>query len=277
MVRAVILVAVCVARTVAADSLSVTVTTTPNGGQFAPRHVVAIWIEDSGGNFVKTIDRWAGVRISHLVAWIAKSGQDADAVSGATIANHTQPLTMTWDLKNKAGTTVPDGTYTIRMELADDNTTQPAQNHQGTFTFVKGPTAQTQTNLSNGGFINTTISFVTSACNNGVVDPGEACDGNCPATCAPSGDACMPVALTGAAATCDAACTPQPITQCIGGDGCCAPGCDVSNDSDCGGGGGGGGTDNTVLGGCAAGGGSGWALIGLVAIAMLSRRRRAAQ
>jgi MYXO-CTERM domain-containing protein len=191
-------------------------------------------------------------------------------VSGATIQDHTQPLTVTWDLKDRAGAIVPDGTYTIRMELADDNTTLPAQNHQGTFTFVKGPTAQTQTNLSNGGFINTTITFAASACNNGVLDPGEACDGNCPTSCAPSGDTCMPTALTGAAATCDAACTPQVITQCIGGDGCCAAGCTEANDSDCAGGGT---NDNTVMGGCASSTGAGW-FVALLALGLWSRRRR---
>jgi len=237
---------------VLADNLSITVTTTPNGGPYAPKHVTAIWIEDANGTFVKTIGRWAGARISHLVAWIAKSGQDADAVSGATIANHTNPLMVTWDLKNRAGTIVPDGTYTIRMELADSNSTLATQNHQGTFTFVKGATGSVQSNLSNGGFINTTITFTSAAsCNNGVLDPGEACDGNCPATCAPSTDACMPMVLSGAAATCDAVCSPQPITACVNGDGCCAAGCTEATDSDCGAGGGGGGTNNEVLGGCA--------------------------
>jgi uncharacterized protein (TIGR03382 family) len=259
-----------------ADNLSVTTTTTPNGGQYAPRHVTAIWIEDANGNFVKTIGRWAGVRISHLVAWIAKSGQDSDAVSGATIADHTNPLTVNWDLKNRAGTVVPDGTYTIRMELADDNTTQPAQNHQGTFTFVKGATGSMQTNLSNGGFVSTSITFTSAAsCNNGVVDPGETCDGNCPTSCAATTDACMPQVVTGAAATCNAACVVQPITQCVNGDGCCAPGCTEANDSDCGAAGGG--TDSSsVIGGCAIDGHAGALPFALVAAGMLVRRRRRA-
>jgi MYXO-CTERM domain-containing protein len=257
---------------VAADSLSITVTTTPNGGPYAPNHVTAIWIEDANGTFVKTIGRWAGVRISHLVAWIAKSGQDADAVSGATIANHTAPLTVTWDLKNRAGTIVPDGTYTIRMELADSNSTLPAQNHEGTFTFVKGPTGSVQTGLTNGGFTNTTITFTSGAsCNNGVIDPGEACDGNCPATCSPTTDACMPNVLSGAAATCDAVCSPQPITACVNGDGCCADGCTEATDSDCAAGGG-----SEVLGGCATSAPDApyVLLAGLGLVVVVRRRRR---
>ena len=38
-----------VATAAAADTLTVTVTTTPAGGPYAPRNVVAIWIEDEIG------------------------------------------------------------------------------------------------------------------------------------------------------------------------------------------------------------------------------------
>jgi len=249
-----------------ADSLTVAFDTTPNGGTFAPKNVVAVWIENSGGQFVKTIGRWANVRKVDLVAWTAASGSDLDAVSGATRLDHSQRLTVMWDLKDRAGAVVPDGTYTIRMELADGNVSQPAQNHQGTFTFVKAATGSTQNALANGGFQNVDITFTANAqCNNGAVDPGELCDGNCPTTCAPSADACMPVQLVGSAATCDAACVAQPITECVSGDGCCAEGCDPSNDSDCE-------AAPTYSGGCAAGSGQSIAIV-LVALLTLRRRR----
>jgi hypothetical protein len=140
-------------------SLQVTVTTTPNGGPYAPANVVAVWVEQ-GGTFVQTIDRWAAVRAQHLVAWNAAAGAgDTDAVSGATRGNHATPLTITWDLRDPGGAVVPDGTYTIRMELADSNANLATQNRQGTFTFVKGPSPQSQAGLSNGGFENVSITF----------------------------------------------------------------------------------------------------------------------
>ncbi len=71
-----------------------------------------------------------------------------------------------------------------------------------------------------------------AVCGNGTVDPGEVCDGNCPASC-DDGDACTADASTGSAATCDLVCTNDPITQCTGGDGCCPSGCTSSTDSDC--------------------------------------------
>lgn len=147
-----------------AGALTSTFTTTPNGGNYAPRHVVSVWVEGPGGTFIKTIGRWSATRTSSLVAWRTAAGAgDADAVSGATIANHTAPLTVTWDLKDKTGNVIPDGTYTLRMELADSNATTAAQNHQGTFTFVKSTTAQMQTALSNGGFTNVSINIDASA------------------------------------------------------------------------------------------------------------------
>jgi hypothetical protein len=142
----------------AAESLSVAFDTTPNGGPYAPDNVVVVWIEGPGGVIEKTIGRWAANRAQHLVAWVAASGLDTDAVSGATRPNHTARLTVQWDLTDRNGQVIPDGTYTIRMELADQNSNTAAQNHQGTFTFDKNGTAATQA-VAGGGFLNVSIDY----------------------------------------------------------------------------------------------------------------------
>ena len=141
--------------------LQITLTSSPTTtAVYAPSNVLAVWIEDQGGNIVKTIGRYSGVRTQYLIAWTLKAGaNDVDSVSGASRTAHTDPVSVRWGLKDRAGTLVPDGTYTIRMEIADQNSTQAGQNNQGTFTFVKGPQPQMQTGLSNGGFSNVTISF----------------------------------------------------------------------------------------------------------------------
>jgi Predicted periplasmic protein (DUF2271) len=142
-----------------AGMLQISATSSTGGGQYAPRNVVAIWIEGPGG-FVKTVGRWANQRKQHLVAWTMGAGAaDADAVSGATRQNHATALAATWNLQNRQGQVVADGTYTVRMESTELNANTAAQNHQGTFTFVKSGTAQTQTALSNGGFSNVSITF----------------------------------------------------------------------------------------------------------------------
>lgn len=140
-------------------SVQITFTTNTRNGQFAPANVVAVWAETVAG-FTMTIDRHSQVRTQHLVAWVQAAGPgDTDAVTGATRLNHTTPVTLTWDLKDGAGAEVPDATYTVRMEMAEDNSTTAAQNNQGTFTFVKGPAPQMQTGLTNGGFSNVSLNY----------------------------------------------------------------------------------------------------------------------
>jgi hypothetical protein len=263
-----------------ADTLSVTVTTTPAGGNYAPRNVVAIWIEDASGNFVKTIDRWSAVRTVYLLAWRAKApGNDTDAVSGATRPDHQTALTMTWDMKNRAGLIVPDATYTVRMEVADSDASATTQNNEGTFTFVKSRTAQKQTGLSNGGFNTVTLDFQPSVCGNGIVEGGETCDpmASCPTSCPASSDACIPNVLVGSASTCDALCEPKGITACTPDDGCCPGGCTAADDSDCAAGSGSNGSGSNAVsgsqisGGCAAAGGGS---LGIALGLLLVRRRR---
>jgi cysteine-rich repeat protein len=73
-------------------------------------------------------------------------------------------------------------------------------------------------------------------CDNGLLEPGETCDpsAGCPTAC-DDGNACTVDTLSGAAATCDAACTLAPLTGCIDGDGCCPAGC-CAPGAGCGGG-----------------------------------------
>ena len=147
---------------------------------------------------------------------------------------------------------VEAGTYTIRMELADANSTTATQNHEATFTVTKGATAQMQTGLSNNGFVNVDVNFQPSAasatCGNGVVDSGETCDGAaCPTACAVSDDPCMNNVLVGGATTCDARCTLQSNGTCDGAEG------------------------GDITGGCAATPGAGWLVV--LAMALAWRRR----
>jgi uncharacterized protein (TIGR03382 family) len=264
---------------------------------YAPNNVLAVWIEGPGGTFIKTIDRQALVRVQYLVAWRAKAGTtDMDAVTGATRVGYAAQ-TVTWNLQDKTGQVVPDGTYTIRMELAQSNAASAGSNNEGTFTFTKNGTASNQTGLANGGFSNVSINYnpTAPACNDGILDSPETCDpgiapgaaGACPTTCMASGDTCRPNRKNpDPAQACAMTCIVQPIIECKNFDGCCAEGCTEANDSDCAGGGGsgsntnnpdggtsGGGTD--IGNGCSTGGGASLAF-GLLLLASRSTRRRGA-
>lgn len=139
----------------AAESLAVSLQTTPVGGEYAPRNIVAVWIEDQNGGFVQTIGRWSATRTQHLVAWVQASGQDTDAVSGATRLNHDDTISTDWDV-GAAG--LDDGTYSVRVEVADQNSTTPDENHQATFTFEKNGEASVQ-DLSGQGLTSITLDY----------------------------------------------------------------------------------------------------------------------
>ncbi len=69
-------------------------------------------------------------------------------------------------------------------------------------------------------------------CPNGIVEPGELCDGNCPTLC--PWNVCMRRKLTGDPAMCSAQCIDDGTqTVCANSDGCCPAACNANNDNDC--------------------------------------------
>ena len=118
--------------TASGGQLTVTFTSVSQGGRYSPRNVGAVWIETGSGTFVKTFERWAGVRATHLSVWAGASGgwgsffgggnteDKADAVSRATLSRHEAHM-VTWDMHDLKGQVVPDGKYKIGVEVADDN------------------------------------------------------------------------------------------------------------------------------------------------------------
>lgn len=119
--------------------LLVTVTTSETGGNYAPRNIVAIWVEDDNGNFVKTLLAYANTRKTHLNTWQASTTaagtayNTTDAISGATRSSHST-RSCTWNGTDFNGLDVADGTYYLWLELTDKNST----GNFSSFQFVKG-------------------------------------------------------------------------------------------------------------------------------------------
>jgi hypothetical protein len=102
-------------------NMSFNVSTVSIGGNYSPRHVLAIWIKDSEGNFVISRKVLAASRKQHLVKWVSSSGNNSvSAVTGPTINNHTSH-TVNWDCRDLSGNLVPDGTYQVWMEYTSRN------------------------------------------------------------------------------------------------------------------------------------------------------------
>ena len=96
-----------------------------------PAFVYAIWVTDSGGRYVKTIDARAATRIRYLNLWLTAAGvaantataQNPDGNTGASISFPGTPaaIAKTWDLKDKAGVAVPQGNYIINFQMTSAN------------------------------------------------------------------------------------------------------------------------------------------------------------
>ena len=147
-----------------AGELTVTVTTSSAGGGYSPRNVVAIWIEDDAGNFVKTLLAYAQNRKTHLNTWQAtttaagSSYNVVDAITGPTKSSHAE-RTCYWNATNVTGIVVPDGNYTVWMELTDKNST----GNFSSFSFTKGEEIETLTPANVPSFGSITINWVPTS------------------------------------------------------------------------------------------------------------------
>lgn len=136
--------------------LTVSVTTSTAGGGYAPRNVVAIWIENNAGQFVKTLTVYAQARASDLTNWSSSSGGNkVDAVTGATQSNY-GTIYGVWNGTDVSGTVVADGTYKVCMELTDKGST----GNFSAFPFTKGTAAVTLTPGNVSSFSSISIKWV---------------------------------------------------------------------------------------------------------------------
>jgi len=121
-------------------TLAVTVATSTYGGSYAPRHVLAIWVANSSGTFVKSLMVYAAARKPDLTNWLSatSSGNTTDAVTGATLSTHGAHST-TWNGTNTSGTVVANGTYKLCVEYTESNATGKL----ATFEFTKGTIVNT--------------------------------------------------------------------------------------------------------------------------------------
>ena len=140
--------------------LTVATTTSSAGGNYAPRNIVAIWVEDAEGNFVKTLLAYAQSRRTHLNTWQASTqaaGTEynvVDAITGSTRSSH-GTRNCTWNATDYNGNTMADGTYSVWMELTDRNGT----GNFSSFSFEKGPDVVNLTPADMPSFASITIDW----------------------------------------------------------------------------------------------------------------------
>jgi hypothetical protein len=140
-------------------TLTFSMVTTASGG-YSPKHLVAIWIENSSGTFIKTKVKYASTsNYDHLGNWTGKSSQNTvDATTGATLTSH-GTVSLNWNGTNVAGTQVPDGTYNIWVEMAWASSLTTGKTTTS-FAFTKGTSAVHLTPASTTNFSSITIDWV---------------------------------------------------------------------------------------------------------------------
>lgn len=114
---------VCAADPSPLRALQISVRTVSASGRFRPRNAGAIWIERDDGTWVKTVERWGVRRAKWLTAFNESSGGDVtDAITSATLPMH-RVHELTWDLTDKSGCEIDNGSYLLRLELTDMSST----------------------------------------------------------------------------------------------------------------------------------------------------------
>lgn len=145
----------------AADPFTLRFTTVDFGSN---ANILAGYIKQ-GSTYIDTIGVY-GSNDSHLPKlsdWRATSGISsyssvaADAKMGATRINFSvpNPVVFKWDLKNSAGTLVPNGTYTVNLEIAVES----GGRRFYSFNFVKDNTAGTRNVASSTDFTGISIVY----------------------------------------------------------------------------------------------------------------------
>jgi len=140
----------------ATTGLAVTASTSTAGGNYSPRNIVAVWVENSSGQFVKSLAVYAAKEKSYLTHWKSSSTSNTtDAATGATRSSYSA-ISVTWDGTDTSDTEVADGTYIVCMELTDKNGT----GNYSTFNFTKGTAEETLTPDDEPSFSNITIKWM---------------------------------------------------------------------------------------------------------------------
>jgi hypothetical protein len=104
--------------------MTVSFTTTVLKGTYSPGNVGAAWIEDSMAQYVRTVEVWAGERVQSITMWFPRSCRSdptvkaPDVITSATLKAHATH-TRSWDGKDFRGAVVPDGQYTLWLQVTE--------------------------------------------------------------------------------------------------------------------------------------------------------------
>jgi hypothetical protein len=127
--------------------LTASITTKTQGGRYAPKNVGAIWIEDSSGKWVYTLEWWSSLlNAGALTQYTQVKGPTytffdpkpgPDVITGATLTMH-KTHAVSWGLEGMGGSEVPDGAYNLVIESSEQTQAEGGGQVQK-IPFTKGP------------------------------------------------------------------------------------------------------------------------------------------
>ena len=139
------------------------------------KNVLAVWVTDNSGSFVKTRMRfWGNGTNDHLPSWKSNSNQNVvDAITGPTLTSSTNPTafgvkTVIWDGKDVTSNTVPDGTYKVFVETSWNHPEPPGNHHSAIidFNFEKSADSTHSEPAGNSYFSDITLDWAPTAISN---------------------------------------------------------------------------------------------------------------
>jgi hypothetical protein len=153
-----------------AGTMNLKVTTRATNGKYAPKHVLAAWVTDARGQFVRTLLVRGRKRKKYLYRWAKDTKKNnVDAVTGATLKSHGE-VAIRWDCRDTQGDVVPDGEYRIQLELTDKHAQGPTT-PAGHIVFIKGGKPATAKPEDQDNFRSMSLSYTPGAAK--AVSPGR--------------------------------------------------------------------------------------------------------
>ena len=152
-------------------TLTFSYTPVSHNGYSGTKNVLAVWIRDNNGGFVKTRLRYVGWNTAdHLPTWAVNAGGSSwnamtgcntvDATTGATLTNFTTK-TITWDGTNTSEQIVPDGTYKVCVQSTWDHGNGGTTYKE--YSFTKGTADDIQTPADDANFTNISVEWHSTA------------------------------------------------------------------------------------------------------------------
>jgi hypothetical protein len=161
-------------------TLAISLTTRTTQGRYAPANSGALWIESvpsgqtedppevrelnvESGDFVRSLEIWAITRRNNLLGWTYSrcAMENVDAITTATLPDHSVTHELVWDGTDFVGNVPPDGEYVVWLELTENEIDPPSEKLRVIFTKGAVPSVRTRTDLP--GVESITLIYTPSA------------------------------------------------------------------------------------------------------------------